>query len=148
MSEDQEYYGAEDDQEQDDGMPQSFMHQVALDTWRYDRGNWERVEIPSVTLTVSFDDEDDTRDHLETAIEALGYERIGGSEPGNELGQIQLFAREADAEPIANAEFAVSVVLGERNDVVFATDLPSLLMLVRELEPLGRAKLHAAAWVQ
>lgn len=124
----------------------TYMTSIQLDAWRYDRGAWTELSMPAVS--VETDEEEDGHDHLETAIEALGYERIGGSEPGNELGQIQLFAREHDAEPIGNAEFAVSVVLGQRNDVVFATDLPSLLMLMRELEPLTRAKLHAAAWVQ
>lgn len=148
MSEDSEFYG-NDDEPEDDGLPSSYMHEVKFDAWLYDRGNWERLQIPLITLQAALSDEEDDRDHCEAAIEALNYERIAGSEPIDAVGAIQIFEKtDPEDEDMVKEPFAVSLVLGTGNHVVFATDLPSLVGLIRELEPLAQMKLQKAAWIQ
>lgn len=149
MSEGQENYGHEDDQEPDDGMPQTFMHEIAMDAWRYNRGNWQRLQVPSVTLEVSFEEEEDSdaHDHCEIAIEALGYIRIAGNEPNDAVGSIQIYEKtDPKDDDLITEPFAVSITLDETGRVVFCADFSSLVGLIRELKPIAKLGLQRAVW--
>lgn len=95
--------------------------------WRYQRGSWSEMATP-----VEFEDEEG--ELLETPAGYSPRTRWFGEE--NEFA-VEVYSADSEASPPAPAPYlAIVYNVGDNIERIFVDDFPSLIQLLREMEPV------------